>query len=130
MLTLASGRQNEARVLIAEPEAFTLRSSPKRKGGMHARITRLEASAEGLDEMTRQFEERTVPVLESLDGYTGYVLLGDRGSGLAMAVTYWESEEAMRASEDAVTDERERAAETAEAAAGPTVERYEVVSAS
>ncbi len=46
-----------------------------------------------------------------------------------MAVTYWESEEAMQASEDAVMQERERAAETAGAAAGPTVERYEVISA-
>ena len=115
--------------MIADGEAITLRLSPTRKGEMHARITRLEGSAERLDEMTRQFEERTVPVLESLDGYTGYVLLGDRGSGLAMAVTYWESEEAMRASEDAVTDERERAAETAEAASA-SVEHYEVISAS
>ena len=97
---------------------------------MHARVTRLEASAERLDEMKRQFEERTVPVLEGLGGYKGYVLLGDRGNGAAMAVTYWESEEAMQASEDAGTQERERAAETAEAAAGPTVERYEVISAS
>lgn len=97
---------------------------------MHARVTRLEASAERLDEMTRQFEEQTVPVLQGLDGYEGYVLLGDRGGGAAMAVTYWESEDAMRASEDAVVAERERAAETAEAAGAPTVERYEVISAS
>ncbi len=97
---------------------------------MHARVTRIEASPDRLDEMTRQFEERTVPVLEGLEGYKGYVLLGDRGNGAAMAVTYWESEEAMRASEEAVAQERERAAETAEATAGPTVERYEVVSAS
>jgi heme-degrading monooxygenase HmoA len=97
---------------------------------MHARVTRLEASPERLDEMTRQFEEQTVPVLDGLAGYKGYVLLVDRGSGAAIAVTYWESEEALRGSEDAVTAERERAAETAEAAASPTVERYEVISAS
>ena len=97
---------------------------------MHARVTRLEGSAERLDEMTDQFEERTVPVLQGLDGYKGYVLLADRGSGAAMAVTYWESEEALHASDEAVVKERERAAETTEAAAGPTVERYEVVSAS
>lgn len=97
---------------------------------MHARVTRIEASAELLDEMARQFEQQTVPVLEGLDGYKGYALLGDRGTGLAMAVTYWESEEALRASEDAVKQERERAAQTAQAASGPTVERYEVVSAS
>ena len=97
---------------------------------MHARVTRLEASADRLDEMTRQFEERTVPVLQGLEGYKGYVLLGDREGGGAMAVTYWESEDALQASEEAVTEERERAAETAEAAGAPTVERYEVVSAS
>lgn len=94
---------------------------------MHARVTRIEGSAERLDEMTSQFEERTVPVLDGLDGYKGYVLLGDRQSGAAMAVTYWESEDALRASEDAVKQERERAVETAEASSGPTVERYEVL---
>ena len=97
---------------------------------MHARVTRLEASADRLDEMTRQFEANTVAVLEGLDGYQGYVLLADRTNGLAMAVTYWESETAMQASDDAVAPERERAAQTAEAASGPTVERYEVVSSS
>lgn len=97
---------------------------------MHARVTRIEASAELLDEMARQFEQQTVPVLEGLDGYKGYALLGDRGTGVAMAVTYWESEDALRASEDAVKPERERAAQTAAATSGPTVERYEVVSAS
>ena len=97
---------------------------------MHARVTRLEASADALDDMAAQFEQRTVPVLEGLDGYQGYMLLVDRGSGLAMAVTYWESQEDLQASEDAVTQERERAAQTAGAASPPTVERYEVLSSS
>ena len=97
---------------------------------MHARVTRINATADRLDEMTRQFEERTVPVLQGLDGFEGHILMGDRGSGLAMAVTYWASEDAMRASEDAVTPERERAAETAQATSGPVVERYEVISSS
>lgn len=97
---------------------------------MHARVTRLEASADLLDEMTRQFEERTVPVLDGLDGFEGYVLLGDRSNAVAIAITYWESEAALQASEDAVTPERERAAQAAGAASGPTVERYEVVSSS
>lgn len=97
---------------------------------MHARVTRIQASADRIDEMTSQFKERTVRVLEGLDGYKGYVLLGDRGDGLAMAVTYWESEQALQQSEDAVKEERQRAAETAEAAADPIVERYEVLSAS
>lgn len=93
----------------------------------YARVTRIEGSADRLDEMTSQFEERTVPTLQGLDGYKGYVLLGDRQSGAAMAVTYWESEDALRASEDAVKEERERAATTAEASSSPTIERYEVL---
>ena len=93
----------------------------------HARVTRIEGSADRLDEMASQFEERTVPVLEGLDGYEGYVLLGDRQGGGAMAVTYWASEDALRASEEAVKQERERAAETAGASAAPTIERYEVL---
>ena len=97
---------------------------------MHARVTRLEASADRLDEMVDQFEAHTIPVLEGLDGYRGYVLLGDRTNGVAMAVTYWESESALQASDEAVAPERERAAQAAEAASGPTVERYEVVSTS
>ena len=36
---------------------------------MHARVTRIEASPARLDEMTRQFEARTVPVIEGLEGY-------------------------------------------------------------
>lgn len=97
---------------------------------MHARVTRLEASADRLDEMVGQFEAHTIAVLEGLDGYKGYILLGDRTGGLAMAVTYWESESALQASEEAVASERERATQAAEAASGPTVERYEVVSSS
>jgi heme-degrading monooxygenase HmoA len=93
----------------------------------HARVTRIEGSADRLDEMTSQFEERTVPALEGLDGYEGYVLLGDRQSGAAMAVTYWASEDALQASEDAVKEERERAAQTAGATSSPSIERFEVL---
>ena len=97
---------------------------------MHARVTRLNASADRLDEMSDQFDERTVPVLRDLDGFQGYVLMGDRGSGGAIAVTYWDSESAMQSSEDAVKAERQRAADTAEAQGEPSVEHYEVLSQS
>lgn len=97
---------------------------------MHARVTRLDASAERLDAMSNEFEEKTVPVLRGLDGYQGYVLLGDRESGGAIAVTYWDSEDAMKLSEDAVKAERQRAAEAAEVRDEPSVERYEVLSQS
>jgi heme-degrading monooxygenase HmoA len=51
--------------------------------------------------------------------------LADRGSGKVLAVTLWESEETMRASEEAADRLRSETAEAAsETIAG--VERYEV----
>jgi len=94
---------------------------------MHARMTRLQASPERLDDMARFFQEQTVPLLEGLDGYQGHLLLADRSSGTALALTLWESEDALRASEDAVVDARRQAAETAGASGQPTVERFEVL---
>jgi hypothetical protein len=43
-----------------------------------------------------------------------------------VATSYWSSESDMRASEEAVRESRERAAEAVGAAGGPRVERYEV----
>ena len=94
---------------------------------MHARLTRIEASPDRLDEMGRHFEQETLPQIQRLDGFQGYVLLGDRSNGTAIAITYWDSAEAMQASEEAVNQPREQAAEAAGARSAPTVERYEVI---
>jgi heme-degrading monooxygenase HmoA len=95
---------------------------------MHVRITRVEASAERLDDMARQFEQETLPQLQGIDGFKGYQLLGDRASGTALAIVYWESGDAMQASEEAVKAARQQAADAGGARSAPTVERYEVVS--
>jgi len=76
--------------------------------------------------MGQQFERDTLPAIEQLDGFRGYVLLGDRSNGTAIAITYWESAEAMQASEEAVQQPRQQAADAAGAQSSPTVERYEV----
>jgi heme-degrading monooxygenase HmoA len=93
---------------------------------MHARLTRIEASPERIDELGHQFEQQTLPQIQGLDGFQGYVLLGDRSSGTAIAITYWDSAEAMQGSEEAVNQPRQQAAEAAGARTAPTVERYEV----
>ena len=95
---------------------------------MHARISRLEASAERLDEMARQFEQETLPQLQEIDGFKGYQLLGDRASGTALAMVFWESADAMQASEEVGKAARQQAANLGEARSAPSVERYEVVS--
>ena len=94
---------------------------------MHARMTRIEGSRERIDEMTRRFEETIVPMLQGLDGYRGGVVLADRNNGVNIAISYWESEDAMRVSEDAVRQGRADAATAAEARAVTIVEHFEVM---
>jgi heme-degrading monooxygenase HmoA len=53
------------------------------------------------------------------------IALGDRQSGKTLGITFWESEEAMRATEEDANQLREQSAETGgQQIAG--VERYEV----
>jgi hypothetical protein len=59
-------------------------------------------------------------------GGHGGVLLIDRASGKAMAMTLWEDEAAMRASEERANELRRAASEELGAAEQPDVERYEV----
>src|SRR5215218_4976567 len=78
-----------------------------------------------MDDATRNIQEQTLPQLQQMDGFEGFVALTDRQSGKQLAVALWESEEALRATEEAVASVRSGAAE----AAGATVagvERYEV----
>ena len=93
---------------------------------MHARITTIEGLPDKLDDATRHVRENTLPQLRQMDGFQGFVALGDRQSGRLLGVAFWENEEALRATEEAASSVRSGAAE----AAGGTVagvEQYEVV---
>jgi heme-degrading monooxygenase HmoA len=92
---------------------------------MYARVTTLEGSPDKMDDATRHVREQTLPQLQQMDGFEGFVALTDRHSGKMLGVALWESEEALRATEEAVASVRSGAAE----AAGGTVagvESYEV----
>src|SRR5260370_29979026 len=52
-----------------------------------------------------------MPALEGIDGCVGLSLLVDRTSGGCIVTSSWESEEAMRASEESIRPIRDRAAE-------------------
>jgi len=60
-----------------------------------------------------------------MDGFKGMIALGDRQSGKMLGITFWESEEAMRASEEEANRLREESAEASEETIAG-VERYEV----
>ena len=97
----------------------------KESSGMHARITTMEAPPEKMDEAAEHVRERMLPQLRQMDGFEGFVALGDRQSGKLLGVAFWASEEAMQASEEGVSSVR---SDSAEAVGGTVsgVERYEV----
>jgi heme-degrading monooxygenase HmoA len=92
---------------------------------MHARVTTLEGPPDKLDDATRHIREHLLPQLQQQDGFKGFIALGDPHSGKVLGVVLWESEEALRASEEAADRMRgESAQATGARVAG--VERYEV----
>ena len=92
---------------------------------MHARVSIFEGSPDEIDEGLRQAREQVLPRARQMDGFKGIIALGDRQSGKTLGITFWESEDALRASEEAANRLRE---ESAEAGGGTVagVERYEV----
>ena len=92
---------------------------------MYARVTTLEGTPDKMDDVSRHIQEQTLPQLRQMDGFKGFAALADRHSGKLLGVAFWENEEALRATEEAVSSVRSGAAE----AAGGTVagvEQYEV----
>ena len=93
---------------------------------MHARLTTIEGLPDKMDDATRHVREQTLSQLQQMEGFRGFVALGDRQSGKLLGLAFWEDEEALRATEGAVSSVRSGVAE----AAGGTVagvEQYEVV---
>ena len=93
---------------------------------MFARVSTYEGRPERLDEMRREGVEHVLPALEMQDGYSGGFVLADRQSGKVLAVTLWESEQAMDATEDASHWLRIFSAEAGGGSVS-SVQRYEVL---
>lgn len=89
---------------------------------MHARVSRFGGGEAGASPPSA---EEVLPALRNIDGFRGLISLVDRASGDALAITLWESEEAMRASE-AKADEMRREIAAASGDEIKAVERYEV----
>ncbi len=93
---------------------------------MHARVSTIQGAPGKVDDVARQAQEQTLPQLQKLEGFKGFVVLGDRQSGKMLGVSFWESEEALRASDEAASSVRSAAAETADGIVAG-VEEYEVL---
>ncbi len=62
---------------------------------MHAQVTTVEASPARLDEATHHFRQHILPELQQMDGFKGFIALGNRRSGKLLSIALWESEEGM-----------------------------------
>lgn len=90
-----------------------------------ARLSSFSGDPAKIDDSIRTAAEDILPDGRAIDGWKGIILLVDRTTGATKAVTLWESQEAMSASEAKATELRQRVADAAgETIAG--VERYEV----
>jgi heme-degrading monooxygenase HmoA len=92
---------------------------------MHARIGRITYSPENADQVTSHVRENVVPTYEDTDGFKGFTLLLDNSRGEAIGISFWESEEAMRAS-DALGDQARQGAAEAGSGSDQGPQHFEV----
>ncbi|MGV0852485.1 hypothetical protein [Mycolicibacterium phlei] len=78
---------------------------------MYARSSTVHAHPSSIDDGVTFIRDDVMPALREMAGYVGLSLLVDRESGICIATSSWESEEAMRAGADHATALRNRAAE-------------------
>jgi heme-degrading monooxygenase HmoA len=95
---------------------------------MHARLSRFAGlDAERIDDMVKEFESEGLTALEAQDGFHGITVAVNHATGQAFAMSLWDTEEHLRASERAAEQAREQAIATAGPSRAPIVDRYEVV---
>lgn len=93
---------------------------------MHARVSTFQGPADQIDAGMRAAVDEILPAVRQVPGFKGILFLGDRQSGKTVAVTLWESEQALRESEERANQLRQQAAES-EGATIQAVERFEVL---
>ncbi len=93
---------------------------------MYARVSDLTGPVDQLDRGITDFREQVVPAVRAMEGFVRAYLLVDRENGRTLAVTVWETEDALRGSEEAAARLRSSVAEDI-SATSTTVSRYEIV---
>ena len=92
---------------------------------MHARVSTIVGSPDQAEAGINDFKENVGPWIKA-NGGLGGILLIDRETGKAIAITLWDDEDMMRRSEEAANEHRRRVTDEMQGSQYPTVERYEV----
>jgi hypothetical protein len=77
-----------------------------RRRGMYARVSTVETSPAKLHTATHFFRQQVLPQLQQMDGFKGFIVLGDLRRGKLLGVALWESEEVMHSTEEVVSRRR------------------------
>ena len=93
---------------------------------MYARHVTVSGDPANADEAIRRLEEVVMPALRASQGFQAQAVLLDRASGTAIGISFWDTEENMHASEEAVGAARQQVAASMGAGAAPDVSHYEV----
>ena len=91
---------------------------------MFARVSTFQGAPDRIDEVTQVIRDRIVPAVHEIGG-KGIINCVDRTSGRALTITLWDSEEAMRSSEERANELRSESADNLGAEV-VGVDRYEV----
>lgn len=96
---------------------------------MYARISRFEGISV-TPELAGQIEEKIAPILDGMTGWQGGMQLVDLGGGNALTISFFDTEENMKAAEPTFEELPQKLGELREQLGGErtSVERYEVVS--
>jgi heme-degrading monooxygenase HmoA len=92
---------------------------------VYARSTTINAAPMSVDAGIAQVRDEVMPRLLEMDGCIGLSMLVDRKSGRCIATSAWQSEEAMRASDEELRPVREQIAQTM-GAGSPEVQEWEI----
>lgn len=96
---------------------------------MQARISTIEGDAGKIDDAVEIINEKIIPALKALQGFTAVNFLADRSAGKLVAVAFYADEAALEGGAEAVGPMRD---EVADAMGGKVVgvESYELVAQS
>ena len=92
---------------------------------MHARVSTFQSPADKLAESEQILQTEIAPKVLEMEGNRGIISLVDRETGKSLAITLWESEDALHASEESANQVRAKAA-SASGGETTSVERFDV----
>jgi heme-degrading monooxygenase HmoA len=92
---------------------------------MFVRASTVIADPSKADDATRFYTDQMVPAIKETPGFVGALLMIDRATGKSLGLTFWDTKDALQASEDTANKLRSQGVSQVEAQP-PTVERFEV----